>query len=163
GGRGSTGGVLYEDRDDDHSRDPGEEVPGVKVFLVDRNGAVAARAVTDAKGVFVFGTLPANSYFLRLAGPWQLVYEGLEVNVFDGDDMRDIGYAVKPGPTQPDLDAPPRSTVVVTPAPAPQAAPVYRPEDLADTGADVIELAAVGFLLLLAGAGLLFVRRRSCP
>jgi hypothetical protein len=164
GGHGSTGGVLYQDRDEDNSVDPGEEVGGVKVFLVDRHGAVAARAVTDAKGVFVFGDLPANRYFLRLAGPWQLVDEGLEVTVFDGNDMRNLGYVVKPGPNQPDLDAPPPSTVPVTPAPAPQAAaPVYRPENLADTGADVVELTAFGLLFVLVGGGLLLVRWRSYP
>jgi LPXTG-motif cell wall-anchored protein len=47
------------------------------------------------------------------------------------------------------------------PAAVPQAAPSPRPANLADTGADVTELSAIGLLLLLAGAGLLFVRRRS--
>jgi len=166
GGRGSSGGVLYIDRDDDSSHEEGEGVPGVKVFLLDRNGAIAGRATTDAKGAFMFSDLPANRYVLRLAGPWRLVDEGREVTVFADDVMRDIGYAVLPGPNQPDLDAPPpsKSTVDVTPAPAPQAAPVPRPRDLANTGADVIELTILGVLFLAAGAALLFVRRaREAP
>jgi LPXTG-motif cell wall-anchored protein len=86
------------------------------------------------------------------------------VTVFDGDVQRDVGYRVEPGPTQPDLDAPPTSTVDVKPAPSPQAAPPPRPVGLADTGADVVELTVLGVLLLLAGAGLLLVRRsREVP
>ena len=163
GGRGSTGGVLFVDRDGNGGPGADEVVPGVKVFLVDRDGRVAARDVSDTKGAFMFRDLPANRYFMRLAGPWQLVYEGLEVTVFDGDTTEGIGYALTPGPNQPDLDVPPPSTVDVKPAPSPQASPP-RPAGLADTGADVVELTVFGILLLLAGGGLLLVRRtREAP
>ncbi|HYQ61975.1 SdrD B-like domain-containing protein [Actinophytocola sp.] len=163
GGRGSSGGVLFFDRNDNGGPDAGETVSGVKVFLVDRAGKVAARDVSDADGTFMFRDVPANRYFMRLAGPWQLVYEGLEVTVFDGDVTKGIGYAVSPGPNQPDLDAPPLSIVDVKPVPTPQASPP-RPAGLADTGADVVELTVFGILLLLAGGGLLLVRRsREVP
>jgi LPXTG-motif cell wall-anchored protein len=163
GGRGSAGGRLYVDRDDDWAVDDGEAVPGVKVFLVDDGGAVVARAVTDRTGRFGFPVVAANSYALRLAGPWQFTdATDMRAGVFDGDTVN-VDYRLAPGANQPDLDAPPSppapSTVSLVPAspPAPQAS--ARPANLADTGANVVELVAVGVLLLSLGTGLLFARR----
>lgn len=165
GGRGSSGGVLFVDRDNDYHPDDDEVVPDVKVFLAKPDGTIVARSVTDATGRFMFTDVPANVYILRLTGPWRLRDENLRFNVFDGEIMRELPYIVQAGPTQTDPDAPPPSTVDVTELPpAPQAAPLTRPENLADTGADVVELTVIGVLLLLVGGGLLFVRRsREAP
>jgi LPXTG-motif cell wall-anchored protein len=161
GGKGSTGGVLYHDRDNDGDVDPAELVPGVKVFLVSRDGKVASRSVTDAAGHFLFTDAPAGRYYLRLAGTWKLRDDaGLEVGVYDGAVMEGATYAVEPGPKLPDPDEPAPSTVEITRVPDAQASPSpRRPEGLADTGSNVVELVVVGILLLLAGAGLLVVRR----
>jgi LPXTG-motif cell wall-anchored protein len=161
GGTGSSGGVLYVDRDEDFNLDPGESVPNVKVFLVTGSGTVVARAFADADAHFMFSDVPANNYILRVVGPWR-AKDGvdLRIGVFDGAVMDGALYAIEPGPDQADLDVPRTSTVDTPRAPAPRASPpVRRPANLADTGASVVELTAIGVLLLLAGAGLLFVRR----
>ncbi len=165
GGRGSSGGVLYVDRNGSVFHDDGEGLPGVKLFLVTDDGTVVGRTVTDAAGEFMFSDLPANSYTLRIAGPWQLLHLDLRVGVYDGEVMKGGQYSVVPGPNQPDLDAPkaavpPPVTTAPTPAPAPAPQASPRPANLADTGADVVELTVLGALLLLTGAGLLLVRRR---
>ncbi|HEX6359439.1 SdrD B-like domain-containing protein [Actinophytocola sp.] len=166
GGRGSSGGNLFVDHNGDGFFDEGEGVPAVKLFLVADDGAVVGRAVTDAGGGFMFSDLPANSYHLRVAGPWRLVDPDGRVGVYDGAVMTAGQHRVIPGPHQPDLDAPkepasapPAQTSVPAPppAPAPQASP--RPANLADTGADVVGLTVLGALLLLAGAGLRLVSR----
>jgi LPXTG-motif cell wall-anchored protein len=160
GGRGSTGGVLFHDRDSDNDVGADEVVPGVKVFLVDSGGKVASRSVTDAAGHFLFADAPAGRYYLRLTGPWKLRDDiGLQVGVYDGAVMEGATYAVAPGPTLPDPDAPPPSTVEMSKVPDAQASPPPRPAGLADTGTNVVGLSVVGVLLLLAGAGLLVVRR----
>jgi LPXTG-motif cell wall-anchored protein len=64
---------------------------------------------------------------------------------------------VLPGPSIADPEAPRTTTPLA--APRPQASP--RPANLADTGASVVELTALGALLLLAGAALLLVRQRD--
>lgn len=164
GGRGSSGGVLFEDRDDDAHPDPDEVVPGVKMFATLPDGTPVARAITDATGRFMFSDLPANNYHLRLTGPWRLRDENLRLNVFDGEIMKELPYVVVPGPNRTDPEAPPPPPEVdVTEVPDPQAAPLPRPANLADTGADVVELTVFGVVLLLVGGGLLFVRRRSVP
>lgn len=162
GGTGSSGGMLYQDRDHGSDYDADEVVPGVKVFLVNGNGTIASRSVTDAAGHFLFADVPANRYYLRIVGPWQL-REGadLQIGVYGGEVMDGLTYAVEPGPTLPDPDTPPPSTVDVTRAPEPQAAPPPRPAGLADTGVNVVGLTMVGVLLLLVGAGLVLVRRSS--
>lgn len=163
GGRGSSGGVLFEDRDNDHHPDPEETVPDIKLFLTRPDGTQVARAVTDATGRFMFTDVPANIYHLRLSGPWRLRDEGLGLPVFDGEIMKELPYMVVSGPnhTDPEAPPPPPEVDVVSEAPAPQAASLPRPANLADTGADVVELTVFGVALLLVGGGLLFVRRRS--
>jgi LPXTG-motif cell wall-anchored protein len=164
GGRGSSGGVLFEDRDDDSYPDEDEVLPDVKLFLTKPDGTPVARVVTDATGRFMFTDVPANIYHLRLTGPWRLRDEKMRFNVFDGQVMKEIPYIVMAGPNHTDPEAPPPLPEVdVTEVPDPQAAPLPRPANLADTGADVVELTVFGVLLLLVGGGLLFVRRRSVP
>jgi LPXTG-motif cell wall-anchored protein len=154
GGRGSMAGRLV---------DTGDKVlVGVKILLIDQNGVVAARAVSDGNGRFQFPDLPAGLYEVRPVGPWR-PYEMavFMLHVMAGQPIDFDPFVLTPGPAQSDPDSPPptgKSTVDVVPAPSPQAAPV-RPANLADTGANVVELAALGFLLLAAGALLVRARR----
>ncbi len=162
GGVGSTGGYLFVDRDEDHLLDAGEPIVGAKLFLVADDGRVAGRALTDERGYFLFRDVAANDYELRVAGPWRPKTDTFQrAGVFDGDTHDSRLYPMVPGPTQPDLDAQEpggKSTDPQPVPPAPRASP--RPANLADTGASVVELSALGVLLVAAGTALLFLRRR---
>jgi hypothetical protein len=165
GGRGAVGGVLYADHDGDDHVDPGEEMPNLKLHLLDGDGRIAGRATTDAAGHFMITDVPANAYLLRLTGPWRFRQTGrVEVSVFDGAVMDGAEFAVEPGPTLLDPDAPPPPPLAKVPPPAaspptPQAAPAPHPDRLADTGANVANLLALGFLLI--ALGMCLTRRRS--
>jgi LPXTG-motif cell wall-anchored protein len=158
GGRGTVGGVLATEEK--------EPLADIKVLLLDPvSGAVRARAVSDATGHFQFPELPAGLYELRPVGPWRTYEAVFSVQIWAGQHVEFDPLTLQPGPVQGDPDEPPptaqKSTVDVVSTPVPQAAPAPRPANLADTGADVRELSAIGLLLVLAGAGLLLVRRRS--
>ena len=150
GGRGRVTGIVS------HEDGP---IPNLKLYLVDDDGAIAARAVTDATGAYDFADTPADRYELRVVGPWR-TSQGIahHLQVFADGWTTEQLYLVA-GPTQPDPDpdAPPATAPSSPGAPAPQAA--VRPADLADTGASVIELSALAVLLLLTGSALLLVRR----
>jgi hypothetical protein len=157
GGIGSSGGHLYVDRNLNVSIEPGEGVPGVKVFLVAVDGTVAGRSVTDATGHFWFADVPAGNYELRLSGPWRPLRDvAWRIGVYAGQSTDAMQVQVVPGSIQPDLDVRPAPP---PPPPVPQA--TVRPSTLADTGVRVGELTVLGVLLLLAGAALLFVRRAA--
>jgi LPXTG-motif cell wall-anchored protein len=158
GGHGAVGGTLTTARQ--------EPLAGIKLLLLDPvSGAVVARAVSDATGHFQFPELPAGLYELRPVGPWRVYEAVFSVQIWSGQHTEFNPLVLEPGPVQGDPDVPPpvapKSTVDVVATPAPRAAPSPRPANLADTGADVRELSAIGLLLVLAGAGLLLVRRRS--
>lgn len=157
GGRGTLAGTLV-DRED-------RPTTGVTLLMINLvSGDVAARAVSDGTGRFAFPELPAELYELRPVGPWRLDDQGMFLVQIMAGVGHDLRLVLAPGPTQLGPGEPPpttgKSTVDIKPAPTPQASP-RRPENLADTGADVVELAAIGALLVLAGAALLLVRRRS--
>jgi hypothetical protein len=155
GGVGSSGGHLYVDRNLNVNVEPGEGVPGVKVFLVADDGHVVGRSMTDAKGHFWFADVPANNYELRLTGPWRPLRDTTwHIGVYAGVSSDAMQVQVIPGSIQPDLDPPPTPPVSQA---VPQA--TVRPSTLADTGVRVEELTVLGVLLLLAGSALLFVRR----
>ena len=158
GAYGDLEGVLYQDLDDS-GVSYGEGLPNVKLYLADRTGRVAARAVTDARGRFHFAGVPVDSYELRVVGPWRpRDNPAQDVQVY-ASRVAFVDLPVLPGATQPDPDAPsPPSTSDISP-PAPMAS--ARPANLADTGVSVEELFALGMLLLLTGTALLFVRRRE--
>jgi LPXTG-motif cell wall-anchored protein len=138
---------------------------GVRILLIDPvGGAVVARAVSDGNGRFQLPEVPAGLYEVRPIGPWRLYEMAVfTLYIMAGRPTDFDPLILMPGPAQGDPDAPTGptgpSTVDVVPAPAPQAAPLVRPANLADTGANVVELAALGFLLLVAGALLLRARR----
>jgi LPXTG-motif cell wall-anchored protein len=150
GGRGTVSGTLVNPA--------GTALPGITMRMLDRaTGAERARVESDATGGFRFPTLPADVYELRPVGPWRLSEAVFEVQVMAGVDHSFNPLVLQPGPTQDDPVKPPVTPVPVVPAP--QAAPVPHPAELADTGANVVELAALGALLVVLG--LLLVRRRS--
>jgi hypothetical protein len=154
GGRGGMSGRLVDT--------DGKVLVGVKMLLIDPvSGAVVARSVSDGNGRFQFSDIPAGQYEVRPVGPWRPSDAAvLRMLIQAGEPLDYEWFVLMPGPVQGDPDELPptgKSTVDVVPAPAPQAAPV-RPANLADTGADVAELAALGFLLMVAGALLLRAR-----
>jgi hypothetical protein len=132
-------------------------VADTKVVLIDeQTGRVAARAVTDARGHFVFRNVPANQYEFRVIGPWKIA-EFPSYYVLAGEASDDNFVLVIPGALQPDPDAPPGSDPLPQAGVAPPAA-----GRLATTGATVIELAIVGLVALAMGLSmvLVFARRR---
>lgn len=134
----------------------GKVMAGVTILLIDpAGGPVVARAVSDGNGRFQFSDIPAGLYELRPVGPWRVYDVSVVIlHLTVGEDLSFNPLVLVPGPVQSDPDSPPptgKSTVDVVPAPSPQASPV-RPANLADTGANVVELAALGFLFLAAGA-----------
>lgn len=141
GGRGTFGGSLT------YQKAP---VTDVKLLLLDQ-GKVVARARSDASGHFSFPELPANEYELRATGPWRLGDHTFSAQVFAGRH-NEIGQ----------LELWPSANydeVVPTPEPVASPVPAPHPDELADTGADVVELLAFGVLLVVVG--MVLVRRRS--
>ena len=153
GGQGSLGGTLL--RDD-------QPIPGVEVLMVNKvTGAVAARTVSDGAGHFHFAGLAADTYELLPLGRWRVRDRSFEAQVYAGEH-REFPIALEEAPEQRDPEEqPPPATEAPKPAPTPepQARPAPRPTGLADTGTDVADLAALGFLMVVVG--LLLVRRRS--
>ena len=164
GGFGDAAGTLHLDLDDNGYQE-GEGLPGVKVYLVNSAGRIAARTVTDAGGVFRFVKVPAENYEVRFVGPWRYIDHSAEyIQVWAGKSREGGHFRVLPGPNQPDPDAPPppsggdSSTSDGSPAPQGSA---YVPENLADTGASVREMVGVGIGLLLVGLWLVFLPMRA--
>jgi hypothetical protein len=159
GGFGTVRGMLVDEDD--------RALSGVTVLMVHLvTGETAARAESDGAGRFQFPVLPADLYELRPVGPWRLRDAGMFPMQVMAEWDRDFKVVLMPSPTWLDPDDPPptiveKSTVdtpaVAAQAPTPQASP--RPANLADTGADVVELTVLGLLLVLAGSGLLLARR----
>jgi len=133
-------------------------VVGVPILLLDTDtGQVIARAVSAAAGRYRFTAVPAGRYEVRFVGPWRHAAElTFYVQILGGRTVDGL-LRVLPGPSIADPEAPRATTPLA--APRPQASP--RPANLADTGASVVELTALGALLLLAGAALLLVRQRD--
>ncbi len=140
-------------------------LPGLTFLLLDQDtGKEVARARSDAAGSFRFAEIPAGMYLLRVLGPWKFKDRHLGVLQIMGGVVQGFNpLELLPGPGQRGPEGERRnqpSTVPVVPAPDPVAQASPRPADLADTGASVVELFALGFLLLVAGAALLHVRPR---
>jgi hypothetical protein len=144
GGHGTMGGGLVNEH---------RPVPDIPVLLIDKvTGGVAARAVTDGSGRFEFPEVPADVYELRPLGPWRLLGRNLTVQILAGEHVAYDGVELLPGPLQRDPEE-----VPAVPPPSSQASPVPSVA-LADTGAGVAELVALGVLLVVAGA---LMRRRA--
>jgi hypothetical protein len=155
GGKGTYSGQLVSD---------GQPVPDVKLLLIDTiTGEIAARAVSDATGRFLFPELRADLYELRALGPWRWETPTFLVQVFAGEHREFPPLVLLPGPVLLDPAATPpaekKKSAVDTPAP--QASPTPRPAGLADTGTDVAGLTALGTLLMVTGA-LCLRRRQNC-
>jgi LPXTG-motif cell wall-anchored protein len=151
GGEGTVSGRLVDTA--------GTPLGGITLLMLDMvNGRVVARVESAADGRFQFPELPADGYELRPVGPWRLGAAVFEVQVMAGTDHPFDPLVLQPGPVQDDPEKKPAPAVRAAAVPAPRAT-VVRPTALADTGADVTELAALGALLV--ALGLLLVRRRS--
>jgi hypothetical protein len=156
GGRGTVSGRL---------RNTGGPVPGVTLLLINEvTGVVAGRAVSGADGRFQSPELPADAYELRPLGPWRWSDPTYFVQIFAGTDKGYGDLDLVPGPIQLDPDQPaptPKKSTVDTPVPRAAARPANQanPANLADTGANVVELSAFGVLLVVTGALALRVRR----
>lgn len=153
GGKGIYSGQLVSN---------GQPVPNVKLLMINTiTGEIAARALSDATGRFLFPELPADVYELRALGPWRWETPTFMVQVFAGEHREFPPLVLLPGPVLLDPAAPPPVETPKVDTPAPQASPAPRPAGLADTGTDVAGLTALGALLVVAGA-LCMRRRQNC-
>ncbi|GLZ36946.1 carboxypeptidase-like regulatory domain-containing protein [Actinokineospora sp. NBRC 105648] len=139
---------------------PGTPVAGVEVQLLEEGtGRLVTKATTNAAGGAAFADVPADAYDVRLVGPWKIesMYEGTQLSVRTGESGSNGGFHVIyviPAPVAP---APTPVPTATPPAPAPVA---QARSALAETGADVIWLAAGGVLAVLSGAFVLAWHRR---
>jgi hypothetical protein len=160
GGLGTASGTLFHE---------GEPVAGVGLLLYDTvNGKIVARTESDDVGRFQVPELPAGIYDLRPLGPWRVHERTFYVQIFAGDHRDFTPIRLDQGPTN--LDPEKRTDVSIVdppaapaPAPRPQPRASPRPATLAATGADVVELFALGALLVVAGGLLMRARRPSRP
>ncbi|WP_089907852.1 SdrD B-like domain-containing protein [Lentzea albida] len=75
GGKGRLTMHLADDRDEDHMIDPGEEVAGLKIVLLNPGtGAQVAEAVSNAQGTLEFVDVPVGTYRAAILGPWDFRY-----------------------------------------------------------------------------------------
>lgn len=163
---GSSPGTIYNDKNGNHQQDPGEEIAGAKVGLIDvLSGKVVARQISDKSGRVKFDGVPAGLYEVRVFGPWAPeAGKAFVVPVVRGGWFS-WNLALKPGPNVPDTDSVPPTPVSQLPikdimATHPTAAPA-KPAGLASTGANVIGLSIAGLATLAIGAGVvLYARRR---
>jgi len=152
GGSGTIGGTLVDPA--------GKPLAGITMRMLDRvTGEERARAVSDGTGRFLMPELPADVYELRPVGPWRLYEAVFEVQVWSDVNHEFNPLVLTPGPGQDDPKKKETPAPAQEVAPAPRASPAPHPAALADTGADVVELTALGALLV--ALGLLLVRRRS--
>jgi hypothetical protein len=158
GGHGTATGTVVDEAE--------KPLAGIRFLMVDKvSGVVAAQGVSDGTGFLQFSDLPAGLYDLRPTGPWRVDGTDFVIQVRAEEVIDYTPIVLMPGPVQGEppvlkstVDTPPVPAPV--PAPAPQASP--RPANLAYTGVDVAPLIALGFLLVVAGALALRVRRRNC-
>jgi LPXTG-motif cell wall-anchored protein len=139
-------------------------VPGVRVVLTDdRPCMVVTEDVTDADGRFTFTDLPAGTnYVLYLFPPadWTIKHGnpfGADVRA-DNDTRLVVDAVPGPDPMTPELQALPPECGPAGAEPADATTP--QAMVLANTGASVLGLTALGMLSLLAGAFLVVRRTR---
>jgi LPXTG-motif cell wall-anchored protein len=141
----------------------GYPLPGVKIYLRDQiDGAIVARAVTNANGDFTFLNVRPGPYGVGVVGPWKGGYNSSMVVMAGENGSPSHDVYVVPGPNQPDPD--PESSPLPPPPPAGGGGSTSPPPFtgkpvLAATGANVTWLAFGGLLSLIAGA-LLVLRAR---
>lgn len=106
GGKGNVTMWLADDKNENHTRDAGEEVAGLKIVLVHPDtGAQAAEAVSDSTGTLTFVDVPVGTYRAVLLGPWDFRYGP------GADEVPVVGWGtttflgLKPGPGPADIRA----------------------------------------------------------
>ncbi|MCP2244632.1 SdrD B-like domain-containing protein [Lentzea aerocolonigenes] len=106
GGKGRYTMWLADDKNQNHTRDAGEEVAGLKIALVHPNtGAQVAEATSDSTGTLEFVDVPVGTYRAVLLGPWDFRYGP------DADQVTVVGWGstafvgLKPGAAPADIRA----------------------------------------------------------
>lgn len=139
-------------------------VAGVTVTLLDADGNVVATQVTDENGDFLFTGLMPGDYTVVLdpdtfpAGvvptvdPDGVLDMRTDITVEAGDDIRTAIFGLSP----PRAQSPSGSGA----QPSSDPAPVPQPSVLPSTGSEMRTVMQIAGLLLLAGYGLLSLRRR---
>jgi uncharacterized surface anchored protein len=106
GGKGNVTMSLADDKNENHTRDAGEEVAGLKIVLVHPDtGAQVAEAVSNSEGTLEFVGVPVGTYRAVLLGPWDFRYGP------GADEVPVVGWGrstflgLKPGPGPADIRA----------------------------------------------------------
>jgi hypothetical protein len=100
---GTGRGRVFHDANDNSHVDDGEPIAGQAMVVTDQEtGAVVARPVTDANGVFTVADLPATVYDVRVDGPWKPRDEifGFQFDVTADGPFTDDWMRVVPGSAQ---------------------------------------------------------------
>ncbi|MFD1147642.1 hypothetical protein [Saccharothrix hoggarensis] len=155
--------LFYHDRDGDRTRDADELIPDLAVGLEDAvTGVLVAKGRTDAEGRVAFPNMPAGPYEVHVYGPWQFEFDGPHV-LFAGtcrNCQSESWMTLVPGPVVPDETVPPAAPGAPAAPPAAGSPAATNGGGLADTGAGVLGLIALGVLALAGGFGALLVSRR---
>jgi len=95
-------GMKFNDRNRNHSMDPGEE--GLAGFKIQLNGPFSGQTTTDSSGFYQFNNLPPDAYTIRelpREGWWQSFpdsFHTLALNSGETLDSVDFGnYQIEPG------------------------------------------------------------------
>jgi LPXTG-motif cell wall-anchored protein len=152
--------AFYHDRDGDQIGRPDEMLAGVAIGLKDAiSGAVVAKSRTNAEGRVVFEDVPPGPYQVRVYGPWKFRDDGSHI-VFAGScwTCQAESWSV----LVPASDVPEEDVAMALPAPAdgPNGGGAGPDIGLAQTGASVLGLIALGVLALAGGFGALVMSRR---
>ena len=161
GAKGSVTVTTFQDRDRDRSVDRDERIGGLDVTLTDQaTGKVSVTRRANVDGVASFKDIPAGRYDVTVSGPWDVEPNQPDVGVYSGGCWHtcDFHISLAPGDAAPPPSSSSPAPQPTTTSPAPQAS--APPANLPNTGADVRRLFGVGVLAVLAGAGLLLVRRK---
>ncbi len=104
--RGSIGGTVYEDDDNDGKKDPGEKgIPGVEIWLcvVDENGDKVniKKTVTDTNGNYFFGDLdPGKTYCVTEVQPEEYCDGITTPGTVDGSNRGTVNKEIPAGHNQ---------------------------------------------------------------
>ncbi|NKE58858.1 hypothetical protein FXN61_19415 [Lentzea sp. PSKA42] len=104
GGKGRYTMWLADDKNENYTRDNGEEVAGLKIVLVHPDtGAQVAEAVSNSEGTLEFVDVPVGTYRAIILGPWDFRYGP------DADQVTVVGWGstafigLKPGAAPADI------------------------------------------------------------
>lgn len=106
GGKGRYTMTLADDKNENHTRDAGEEVAGLKIALVHPDtGAQVTEAVSDSTGTLEFVDVPVGTYRAVILGPWDFRYGPGADQVEVVGWGRSVFVGLKPGAAPADMRA----------------------------------------------------------